>query len=88
MNALWRKNLETANHIKKRKELGAKMALVFNEKISGFSVELQEILIDDMVTAFKNRLNVLKRANANMQTAANKEDAIEFEILKPQVKNH
>jgi hypothetical protein len=37
------------------------MATVFGEKIKGISVELQEILLDDMVTAFENRLIVFKR---------------------------
>ena len=45
--------------VKSRKELEAKMAAVFGEKIEGLSTELQRILLDDMVTAFENRLNVL-----------------------------
>ena len=48
---------------KSRKELEDKMASVFGEKINALSTELQEILLDDMVTAFENRLNVLNRAN-------------------------
>jgi hypothetical protein len=48
---------------KERKELEAKMATVFKEKIKGLSTELQEILLDDMVTAFENRLNVLNVAH-------------------------
>ena len=48
---------------KGRKELEAKMASVFAEKIKNLSTDLQEILLDDMVTAFENRLNVLNRAN-------------------------
>jgi hypothetical protein len=62
------------------------MALVFSEKINGFSVELREILLDDMVTAFENRLDVLRRANADTQATRNKEEKIEFETLEPQVK--
>lgn len=50
--------------IKGRKELEAKMSKLFGEKISGLSTELQEILLDDMVTAFENRLNVLNTAQA------------------------
>jgi hypothetical protein len=49
--------------VKSRKELEAKMSTVFGEKIRGLSTELQRILLDDMVTAFENRLNVLNRAN-------------------------
>jgi hypothetical protein len=39
---------------KGKKELEAEMTTVFREKIPGLSVELQEILPDDIVTAFKN----------------------------------
>ena len=46
---------------KDRKEMEAKLANVFHEKINGLTTELREILLDDMVTAFENRLNVLNR---------------------------
>ena len=49
---------------KNRKELEARMARIFSEKITGLSTELQGILIDDMVTAFETRLNVLNTAQA------------------------
>ena len=48
---------------KDRKGLEAKLAKVFQEKINGLSTELREILLDDMITAFENRLNVLNRAS-------------------------
>ncbi|MGA3291432.1 MAG: hypothetical protein ABSD42_14485 [Candidatus Bathyarchaeia archaeon] len=51
--------------VKGRKKLEAKMATVFSEKIKGLSVELQKILLDDMATAFENRLIVFKHANVN-----------------------
>ncbi len=47
---------------KSRKELEAKLANVFDEEINGLSTELRDILLDDMVTAFENRLNVLNNA--------------------------
>ncbi len=50
--------------IKDRKDLETKMAAVFDEKIKNLSTELQQILLDDMVTAFENRLNVLNYAHA------------------------
>ena len=50
--------------LRSRDELEAKMATVFNEQIKELSTELQQILIDDMVTAFENRLNVLNRPTA------------------------
>ena len=48
--------------LKHRKELEGKMAKVFKENINVLSTELQKILVDDMVTAFQNRINVLIRA--------------------------
>jgi hypothetical protein len=57
-NGIGGKQLE----VKGRKELEAKIATVLGEKIKGLSVELREILLDDMVTAFENRLIVFKRA--------------------------
>jgi hypothetical protein len=47
-----------------RKDLEAKMTTIFGEIIKDLSTELQEILLDDMVTAFENRLNVLNIAQA------------------------
>ena len=48
---------------KDRKELEAKLENVFQEKICELPTELREILLDDMVTAFENRLNVLNQAS-------------------------
>jgi hypothetical protein len=48
---------------KGRKELEQKLSNAFGGKIYGLSTELQEILIDDMVTAFENRLKVLINLN-------------------------
>ncbi len=45
-----------------RKELEAKLESVFQSEINGLTTELREILLDDMVTAFENRLNVLNKA--------------------------
>lgn len=52
---------------KDRKELEAKFANVFDDEINSLSTGLREILLDDMVTAFENRLNVLN--NASRKTA-------------------
>lgn len=48
--------------LKQRRALEAKMAKVFNEDIKVLSTELQRILLDDLVTAFQNRIMVLIRA--------------------------
>jgi hypothetical protein len=47
---------------KVRRELAAKMMMLFKEYTRNLSTELQEILLDDLVTAFENRLNVLNVA--------------------------
>jgi hypothetical protein len=52
---------------KDRKELEARLASAFQENIEQLSTELREILLDDMVTAFENRLNVLNSANIKAQ---------------------
>jgi len=49
---------------KQRKELEAKMSKALHTNTKGLSAELQRILVDDMVTAFQNRINVLTKAQA------------------------
>ncbi len=56
--------MKQQNTLKSRKELKSSLAAVFGEKTKGLSTDLQEILIDDMATAFENRLNVLNRVHA------------------------
>jgi hypothetical protein len=63
--------LEQNIALKSRRTLEAKMATVFGTKIKILSPELQKILLDDMVTAFENRLNVLNRAQAKSLHAPN-----------------
>ncbi len=53
---------------KQRVELEGKMAEVFKENIGVLSTELQKILLDDMVTAFQNRIKVLIRAQRKEAT--------------------
>jgi hypothetical protein len=52
---------------KSSKELRHKMLAVFGEEIEVLSAEMQEILLDDLVTAFENRLNVLNRAQCTLE---------------------
>jgi hypothetical protein len=63
-NSIGGLTLKEDTAFKERDKLEAKMTAVFGEKIKELSTELQEILIDDMVTAFENRLTVFYRANA------------------------
>ena len=48
--------------VRERKALEAKMTKVFHANIKSLSTELQKILVDDLTTAFQNRINVLMRA--------------------------
>lgn len=47
---------------KQRKKLEEKMANVFKENLVVLPTELRRILVDDLVTAFQNRMYVLMRA--------------------------
>ncbi|MGF3521765.1 MAG: hypothetical protein ACQXXJ_01545 [Candidatus Bathyarchaeia archaeon] len=49
-----------------RATLENQMATVFADKIKVLSTDLQKILIDDMITAFENRLKVLNKAQRNI----------------------
>ncbi|MGB9960135.1 MAG: hypothetical protein ACPLKQ_06420 [Candidatus Bathyarchaeales archaeon] len=48
--------------LKQRKEIKTKLAQALQENITCLSTELQKILIDDLATAFQNRINLLIRA--------------------------
>jgi hypothetical protein len=52
---------------KERKALEIKMGKVFNENMRMLSKEMKDILLDDLVTAFLNRLDVLARAENSEQ---------------------
>lgn len=56
------RRLKQTYTLKQRKKLESKMSNVFKENVKGLSTDLQKILLDDMVTAFQNRINVLMRA--------------------------
>ena len=47
--------------VKNRRELKTKMAIVFGERIQELPEEYREMLLDDLVTAFENRLKILDR---------------------------
>ena len=48
-----------------RKELKHKMAVVFRQDIEILPKDFREILVDDLVTALENRLNILTKVNQN-----------------------
>jgi hypothetical protein len=50
---------------RERKEQETKLASIFQEEINELTTELRAILLDDLVTALENRLNVLNQASKN-----------------------
>ncbi|MEJ2280962.1 MAG: hypothetical protein P8X97_03470 [Candidatus Bathyarchaeota archaeon] len=51
--------------MEKRNQLKQVMTDTFQNEIQSLNSQLQSILIDDMTTAFLNRLNVMKKIQAN-----------------------
>ena len=57
---------------KEKKEMRSKLAVAFQKEIMNLSKENQEILLDDIVTAFQNRIVVFNRAKLDyMDTKGN-----------------
>ena len=56
---------------KNRKQLKNKMSEALSDNINTLSTEMQDILIDDLVTAFENRFEVLNDAQLNLYCFAN-----------------
>jgi hypothetical protein len=67
-------------NLKKKKELEAKMASVFQDQIKSLPAEHQEILIDDLVTAFENRFAVLSRSQTGLQFSVEDQKSVELEV--------
>jgi hypothetical protein len=51
---------------KTRKDLKYKMAEVLNDNIQMLSSSMQDILLDDLITAFESRFDVLSQAQLNL----------------------
>jgi hypothetical protein len=69
-------------NVKSRKELKNKMAMVFSENIKTLSTDLQGVLLDDLVTALENRLNVLNKVNQNMLFVTTLTERAEYETIE------
>ncbi len=71
--------MKKATSTRARKELENKLAQVFESKIKSLSPEFRRIIIDDLVSAFENRLSALSRAqtNINFLTAIDGEIRVE-----------
>lgn len=51
--------------MEKRNQLKKVMTDTFQKEVQSLNSQLQSILIDDMTTAFLNRLSVMKKIQAN-----------------------
>lgn len=75
-------------HMKKtkstnRKALKSKMTQALNDEIKTLPVGMQEILLDDLVTAFQNRVKIIKEAVVNEATS-NVQCYVEVGVTVPQ----
>jgi len=67
---------------KSRKSLKNKMAAVFSEKIKTLSPELKDILLDDLITALENRIDILNKVHQNAQCLTVLTESAEFETIQ------
>jgi len=65
---------------KDRNKLKQKMATILGEEIQMLSPRLQEIFLDDFVTAFANRLKVLNNAQPNLKFEM--AESVEYETVQ------
>ena len=61
IESLWNITMNSKLNLKNRKVLQAKLASVFNDELQSLSGEYREILLDDLISAFQNRFEVLTR---------------------------
>jgi hypothetical protein len=55
-------------HMKQnRKALKIKMLQALKEEVKALSTQMQDILIDDLVTAFESRFAVLNKVQSNLE---------------------
>lgn len=64
-------NMAYSISLKERKVLMAKMAEALKDNLAILSTDFQKILVDDLVTAFQNRINVLIRIQQKTSTKEN-----------------
>ena len=67
---------------KNRKQLKSKMAEALSDNIKTLPNVMQEILLDDLVTAFESRFAVLNEAQLNMYCLANVGVKLQNETLE------
>ena len=62
-----RANHEVNEMKQNRKALKTKMMQVLSNEVKDLSDPMQDILIDDLITAFENRFTVLNKAQSNLE---------------------
>jgi hypothetical protein len=67
---------------KSSEDLRNKMAAVFGGKIKTLSPDLQNILLDDLVTALENRLKILNGTHQNTQFMTAITESAKCETIK------
>ena len=68
--------------VKNRRELKTKMAIVFGERIQELPEEYREMLLDDLATAFENRLKVLDRPKSEAQFIVKIGEIAEYKAIQ------
>ena len=68
--------------MKNKKELKRKMATVFSDRMQALSKEYQEILLDDLVTAFENRMKVLNIPKVETQFLVRIEENVKSKAIQ------
>jgi len=67
---------------KNKKELKRKMATVFGDRMQVLSKEYREILLDDLVTAFENRMKILNTPKPETQFLVRIEDTAKSKAIQ------
>ena len=52
---------------RRRKALKIQVSRALNDEIKGLSTDMQDVLIDDLITAFESRFAVLNKAESKVQ---------------------
>jgi hypothetical protein len=67
-----------------RKALKSKITKALNNEIKTLPTEMQEILADDLVTAFQNRIKIIKQATTSSTTTLDMEYLVEVGVTVTQ----
>jgi hypothetical protein len=68
--------------IRKREVLKIKLAQVLTEEMLSLPKEMREVLLDDFVTAFENRLKALQKRHVNTEMKLIVNNLKRYEVLQ------